>query len=115
MTVAEPTWVDPRHSRRPGSEEPADAHEAIERLCEDLYPELWANLTPHGRETFVDEMVGAFESGSSPSDVAEGWERTLAFRQQPDYDAAMEQAGRSPTDLGERTYTSEEIRARLTR
>lgn len=87
--------------------------QAVEDLLKSVYPNLWANLTAPGRRSLTQEVAAGFsESPEAASDAIEVWTRTLEFRLQPDYQAAMEAALELP-ELAEPVYTPEELRAKL--
>jgi len=67
----------------------------------DLPPEVadvFAELTPAGRQQFTSEIMQAFVAARNTDDlrplqdVIQAWYRTLLARRSPDYEAALEWA-----------------------
>jgi len=93
----------------------------LRRYAAEQFPDVWEELTEFGRQEFVGELVDAFV-GAAPEDrnmamgeVVEAWVRTWLIRQAPGYPEARERAERTAAseDLGEKTYTLDELRARI--
>jgi hypothetical protein len=95
------------------------AAQAFHAIAADTVPELWGALTDAGKEALAREAADAYVS-AAPEDrsvalgkVYEAWHRTWLLRQTPGYEEAVERAGKTTEELGERAYGLEELRGRL--
>jgi hypothetical protein len=93
--------------------------ERIRELVAADEPEVWGALTDHGRDAFVSELAIAF-AAAPPEDrapalasVIEAWYRTWLVRQSPDFEEASLRAGQTADELGEPTYTIDDLKARI--
>jgi hypothetical protein len=79
----------------------------------EAFPELWEQLTPHGRRQLLLELLEAVvkdDGLDETTQVVEAWYHTMIARQSPTFEQALERSGRTPDELGEKAYTIEELR-----
>ncbi len=112
------TGRPPRARHKKAAQETAQFFNAAFEQAEKTFPDLWEHLTEHGRHALVRELVDAFFSHEPEPPVAiqeviDAWYRTLTLRRSPGYDDAVARRGKTPEELGERTYTLDELRDRL--
>jgi hypothetical protein len=82
-------------------------------LREGLSDDEWRQLQEEANEALAQAFHESPPDLQPWLDVIEAWYRTMFVRQDPGYEAAMANAGKSAEELGAPVYTAEDLRRRL--
>ncbi len=82
-------------------------------LREGLSNDEWRQLEAEATEALAQAFRESPPDLQPFLDVIEAWYRTIFVRQDPGYEEAMANAGKSAEELGARVYTAEDLRRRL--